>query len=389
MPVPGREIIMTKSQKIICFVLTAAVCCLGCSGLRSTEQEPVIGVKIYEHQGGFTSLFRQWHNMGINTVFTSAALDADISFREAAEEYSIDRFIILPVFYNPEFLKEHPENYARTSEGKPAVDGWVEFVCPTQTDYRNRLKADIRKLVRIHDPDGISIDFIRFFVFWEMVYPDTSPEDLPMTCFCPRCVSVFCKYTGIELPWGISTEDTQETARWILSNHAVQWNTWRMDLIAEAVQEITATAREVKPDIKFNLHAVPWRLGDFDSAAERVAAQDIARLSELVDFISPMCYAHMVKQPPEWVNSVVQDMAARSRCPVLPSIQVAREYLSEPLPDSVFRQSLHSALKAPSQGVVLWKWERLAESESKTAIMRELLTQYTGRSINSKSGDIQ
>jgi len=100
------------------------------SGIKIDEK--IIGVKIYEHGGNFDQLFSQWHSLKINTVFVSASLDSNIEFRTLAKANSIKRFIILPVFYNPEELKKKPDLYAITNKDEKAIDEWVHFVCPTR-----------------------------------------------------------------------------------------------------------------------------------------------------------------------------------------------------------------------------------------------------------------
>ena len=80
----------------------------------------------------------------------------------------------------------------------------------------------------------------------------------------------------------------------------------------------------------------------------------------------------MVLRPPAWVHEVVADLAARSRAPVLPSIQVAEAYVDKPLPPEEFRKALEEALRPPSLGVVLWNWDALSKSAEKMTIFRSV-----------------
>ena len=116
-----------------------------------------------------------------------------------------------------------------------------------------------------------------------------------------------------------------------------------------------------------------------------VVSQDIAAIGPLVDYLSPMCYAHMVKQTPDWIRSVVrdvQDQAASpvtqgdggtSARPVIPSIQVKEDYITGDADPGQFSDYLKAALEPPSQGVVFWSWETLAADEAKMKIARSLL----------------
>ncbi|MFX0124308.1 MAG: hypothetical protein ACFFAE_11770 [Candidatus Hodarchaeota archaeon] len=87
-------------------------------------------------------------------------------------------FIIFPVFYDPEALERNPELYSITNKGEKAVDEWVKFVCPTRDDYRKSKVEKMKKIVTELDPDGLSLDFNRYFVFWEKIYPRRTIESI-------------------------------------------------------------------------------------------------------------------------------------------------------------------------------------------------------------------
>ena len=332
--------------------------------------EPVLGVKIYEHPGPFEPLVTAWRELGVNTVFAGEKLARDTGFRALLRQNSIVLFIIYPVFQDPEALKNRPELAAVTSEGLPARDEWVEFVCPSRDEFVREKAEHLRELVAACDPEAVSLDFIRDFVFWEKVYPDRSPASLPQTCFCPVCLERFSRETGIALPAGLVAAPA--AARWILENHAAEWTDWKCGVIARAVETLAAAARRSKPGVLVNVHTVPWKADDFGGAARAVAGQDAARLSRPADLLSPMAYHHMVLRTPAWVHEVVADLASRSRAPILPSIQVSEAYIDKPLPPEDFRSALEEALKPPSLGVVLWNWDALDRSAEKKEIFREV-----------------
>ena len=339
-------------------------------GDRPVPEGRIIGVKIYEHPGPFGPLVREWRDLGVNTAFVSEALAKNKEFRSLARTNTIALFIIYPVFQNPEALKDNPGLAAVTAEGRTAREEWVEFVCPSRDDYLEAKAEHLRSLVAECDPEAISLDFIRFFVFWEKVYPERASGSLPQTCFCPVCLDRFSKEMAIGIPDGLAT--TPETARWILETHPAEWTEWKCRVIARTVESLAAAAREAKPDVLVNIHAVPWRKDDFGGAARTVAGQDAARLASLSDLISPMAYHHMVLRPPAWVHEVAVDFAAQTGRPVLPSIQVAEAYIDKPLPAEEFRSALVAALEPPSRGVVLWSWDALAKSPEKKDIFRSI-----------------
>ena len=136
------------------------------------------------------------------------------------------------------------------------------------------------------------------------------------------------------------------------------------------VKEMVAAAKEINPEILVNIHVVPWRENDFDNAREFVLGQDIKELAKYTDYLSPMTYAHMVKQNPEWISSVVKEMSDKTDCKILPSFQVSKCYLDDEISLDMFRQYMRNAWQYPSVGFVYWSWERLKLDEKKL-IMRD------------------
>ncbi|MHB8056006.1 MAG: glycoside hydrolase family 10 protein, partial [Candidatus Aminicenantales bacterium] len=298
-----------------------------CGPNEKIKSEPIVGVKIYDVPGNMDQLFRAWASLGVNTALVSGTLLANADFRAAAKKNGVAVFVIFPTFQDPEELAKQPELAAITARGEPAREDWVQFVCPTKKEFRNRRIAQVKDWVGKYDPDGLSLDFIRFFVFWEMVYPERTPDSLPQTCFCPTCLEDFQKTENIKLPENLS--GTAEASGWILKNHPAEWTDWKCRVITNMVKDLVAAAKAVKPDIKINVHTVPWRKGDFGGAIEAVAGQDIARIAGFVDYFSPMCYHHMVGRNPDWIHDVVQDVFDRGGRDVLPSIQVDKAYVEK------------------------------------------------------------
>jgi hypothetical protein len=337
----------------------------------AAEDGPVIGVKIYETGRELPGLFKEWRGLGINTVFASVSLNRNPEFRALAGRNGIARFAIAPVFFDPEALKEDSSLFAVTANGGKAREEWVEFVCPSREDFRRQKIESIKNLIRECDPDGLSLDFIRHFVFWEKVYPDRAEGSLPNTCFDEHCLRGFEKDTGIRLPAGL--KQPREAAHWILTAHPDEWTAWKCGLITGFVRSAADEARGIKPSILINLHAVPWRRDDFGNAVRVAAGQNFAELSKNCDFLSPMTYAHMVKREPVWIHSVVEELAGQAACPVLPCIQVGKAYLESELTTEEFKESLKEALRPPSKGVVFWSWEALEKEPSKKAVIRNLV----------------
>ena len=332
----------------------------------------IIGAKIYETERELQGLFEEWKTLGINTVFVSEELTSSGGFRALAKKNDTDLFIIFPVFFAPKELDENPDRWATTADGERAKEDWVEFACPSRADFRDRRVKEARGIVKRLRPDGLSIDFIRHFVFWEMVGPDRDPATLPDTCYCVHCLQAFATFLGVP-PLSIPPQP-RRAAVWIETNAADQWVRFKTETITSMAIEIVEAVRAIDPDILINLHIVPWQRDDYDGAITRVAGQDVAALSEIADYLSPMAYSFMLERPPDWVASVVEDLDEVAVCPVLPSIQVSPAYREdEVFSVADFEAALRSALEPPSAGVVFWSWAHIEADSERAAIIGQVV----------------
>ena len=337
--------------------------------------QPSVGVKIYDLPADLDGVFAEWAALGVGSAFTSEAVARDAAFRERAARQGVAVFVIAPVFQNPAALARDPDLVAITAEGKPAREDWIEFVCPSRAGYRAQRVREIADLVRELRPQGVSLDFIRHFVFWEKVQIATEHGDIPNACFCRHCVAAFAARAGLAPPAGLEAGDAKAAAAWILAHHEARWTEWKLELIQSMVTEIRDAVRAVDPQVELNLHAVPWRRFDYGGAVLRSAGQDFPSLSKLVDYLSPMCYAHILGRPSDWVHSVVHRLSESSAAPVWPSIQVGEAYRpGVAFTVEEFSDNLRQALRPPSRGVIFWSWEAFVKEPEKLAAARRVLS---------------
>lgn len=353
------------------FMVGVVFICMQCNTRPEKIDEKSIGVKIYTPQDDYTPIINQWTQLGINTALVSVDILADQKYRRAVRQHQIQTFVILPVFFDEEALLADSSLYAVLEDGSRAADSWVKFACPSDSVFRSRKVSQIATLIKNYQPEGISIDFIRHFVYWEMVPPNALADSLPNACFDARCIAGFERYFNIKMP--DSLVQVRDQSSWILGHFSDAWTQWKCHLITSMVREIVGRARQIKPDLKINLHIVPWRKDDFDGAIMRIAGQQLDSLSQYADLISPMTYAHMVHRDASWVHSVVGDMQSSAHGMVVPSIQVKEEYLSDSLSSEEFEQNLVSALQPPSAGVIFWSWEHLQRDPWKKDIILHYL----------------
>ncbi len=178
----------------------------------------------------------------------------------------------------------------------------------------------------------------------------------------------FRRFSGVILP--DSLDRIQEYSAFIMQNHEAEWTEFKCRTIAGYVGEIVETLDGKDPELKYNLHYVPWTEEDYDGAIRRVAGQDLDLLAPLVDYISPMCYTHMLKRDPEWVHDVVNYFSIFNEDKILPSIQVEQAYRREKFSPEAFEKAFQAAIEPPSRGVIFWSWEALNKNEQKKEIVK-------------------
>lgn len=147
------------------------------------------------------------------------------------------------------------------------------------------------------------------------------------------------------LPKEIST--TQQMANIILENYFIEWTNWKCSIIYSLIKRIVKVVKKINPKILINIHVVPWKKVDFGGAIKSIAGQDIEKIAKVVDFISPMCYSHMLKRKPSWINEVVEDIFNQTNQKILPSIQVEKCYLNRDISTNEFREMIREAIKDP------------------------------------------
>lgn len=342
----------------------------------------MIGIKVYNSpeagKGEFDTwekVFDAWESMGVNTVFTIPETAETEEFQAEFEERDMKLYLILQIFFYWGVDEEEPELCSINAEGECAKQDWVTFACPSRESYRERKLDAIEGWVEGIEPDGISIDFIRHYQFWEKVYPETKAEDLVQTCFDDACMERFQEETEIKIPE--SEAEPESRAAWIQDNQMDDWVEWKAGLITSMVEQIVERAKSVDKDIKTNAHLVPWRRDDWDGAILSVIGQDFAAIAEHVDAVSPMAYSHMLHRDPEWIESVLADVETQidDGVKIIPSVQVDQyeEYDDPEMSEDDFQKIMEESLAGPSDGVIWFNWPLFEANEDRRAAVRKFL----------------
>lgn len=290
------------------------------------------------------------------------------------KQSGLELWLIAPIFYHDE-NKRLPfvPRWAIDEHGEEAHDTqehWLSMVCPSDMRYLSYRCEQLREILQKYPFHGISLDFIRYFVFWEGVYPDTDASQLRNTCFCPVCRARFCEWASFYFS---PQEDTAVFAQRILQDYASEWTAFKSTVIDESVQFILRTVQRDMPGIRSNLHVLPWTEDDFDGAMTRIAGQDLSRLAPLVDYITPLCYHQMLRRSPEWIRETMATLAAEQSAPLITAIQSAPFYGYASLDLDEFEAACIAAQQFSAAGMAVWPWEQLTDVQ-KEILQKDLHT---------------
>lgn len=302
-------------------------------------------VKVYAVPGDPESAADSWAKCGFTWVMAgTACLDSPLAgrFLAAIRACGLKWSAIEPVFLAGDDCAERDLSVG--NDGRALVDDWVRFWCPSKAAQLERVTERIRAYAAL-SPDGMSLDFIRFWQFWETVPPDADPDSLRSACHCPECSRL------------MSAEG--ETA-------------FRCRVVTDTVRSLSGLARALLPNVRLGLHTVPWLEGEFGGAVKRLLGQDIEALAPFADYLSPMVYHQMAGRDTAWIARVVAEQSERTRVPVVPSVQTAPVYNARPLDAREFGEAAETALRAPSAGIAVYRHEDLAAEPDKARLLSRL-----------------
>jgi len=306
---------------------------------------------------------RNCQDWGINLAILHPGYFHDTKMRNALARNNIDLWLNVPVFYNQEYLEIHPEAYSITSRGRPASQDWCHFVCPRRDGYLEDLVREWAALAARLQPKIISLDFIRYFVFWELVDLRRGPEDIEDGCYCPICLRAFEQVLGEEVP-------TSNVAEFIRQHAWREWGRWKSQRITEVATLLTAALRRASPDSKVWVKTVPWRRNDLEGAILGSVGQDIPTLGELVDGIAPMAFTHILRQSPAWKEELLSEVRNSTGKPVISYLQVEKAYRTESIPLGQFEEELKIGLEGDCAGISVFCYEQLVEAPEKAEILK-------------------
>lgn len=311
----------------------------------------------------FAADCKRW---GIERAILHPGFFKDDAMHKALNKYGIDLWLNFPVFHNPGFLATHPDYYSITNRGRKAIHDWCHFVCPNRPDYIWSEIETAANLAGTLRPTTMSLDFIRFFVFWEQVDIHGNPDSIEDGCYCPACLQAFATASNITPP-------PTEAAAFIRKHAKPQWGLWKSQHITETAQRYIAALRSASPASAIWIKTVPWKQKDLDGAILSSAGQNIKALGKLVDGIAPMAFTHILRQTPDWKKSLLYEVTSSTGKPVMSYVQVEQVIRNKKIPLPQFTNELESALTGNNAGVVVFHYEQLLRSPEKAAIIKTCL----------------
>jgi len=340
----------------------------------------ILGAKVYRPVREPRELVEFAKSLGLNTLFVGGELAASLPFRGQCRAAGLKYFLIISTFNDPEAAKQDASLVSIDREGRPARREDDVMICPSRKDFRRAKMGHIRAAIRHLKPDGVTLDYFRFFIYWEGVDPRTGPVDFPAFCFDRSCLQEFLISTGLKLRHP-TVSDALDANRGLIEEiwgeHRDAWHDWRVRRIAENAREFTSFLRKEFPALPTVLHAVPWTRDEFGSAREKIVGQDFRLLAPFFDYVSPMAYSALTHRGPGWVEKL--DRALLTEVPaakLLPSIEVGPDGPEfPPMASQHYESDLKAALEQPA-GVVLYHLELLLGDADKQATTERALKMH-------------
>lgn len=346
---------------------------------KALTSPPILGAKIYTAPEDETKMVSFAKSLGLNTLFVGDQLAKRSSFRNECRKAGLRYFLIIRTFNDPEAAAKDPTLVTVDRDGNKGQRDDDVMISPSRGDFLLAKQERIRTTIERMKPDGVTLDYFRYFIYWEGVNPKTGPGNFPAFSFDRASIEDFLQGTGVHLksvltpaPSAVPPPVIDE----IWNEHRQAWYQWRTERITKDAQQFTSYLRKQFPGLTIVLHAVPWSRNELDGARQKITGQDLKLLAPYFDYISPMEYSALTHRGPGWVEKLNQELQEEIPAPkLLPSIEVGPDGPEfPPMPPSHYESDLKTARKAQA-GVVLYHLELLLNDPEKQAITKRWIKQ--------------
>jgi hypothetical protein len=309
---------------------------------------------------------------GINAIWIGSSSVSDKLLAQLkSRSKTLKVFAEFNTMHEAGYLNEHPDAAPIGPDGLVSAppDGW-QGVCPTHPGYRRERMAAFRHVLTAAPIDGIWLDYHHAQASWEQAEPN-----LPETCFCDRCLSLFQKAAHISLQEATSAS----RARRILREHKPAWVQWRCDVFTDWVREFRTIIDHEKHGALLGTFHCPWSQTEFAGALRAKLAIDLNAQAKYLDVFSIMPYharfGHAAD--PAWISrqtaALGQFLGIKGqpgeRIKIWPIVQLSD--WGETVPVSQVREILDHGTRPPASGVMVFVWGTLHPQWDKVEAMRE------------------
>jgi hypothetical protein len=359
---------------------TFSLALISCSETESSEQTysevaalPFIK-GVYGNPGALLEAGHNFDELGLNAIFVrSVQLDQHVY--ETARAQQVRVYVEFPTLRGNGYVDDHPEAWPieETGEKSPPAD-WFMGVCPTDPDFIEYRREQLRNILETYNPDGIFLDYTHWHAQFE-----TNEPILPETCFCERCMTRFSDETGTELPDG----DLPEIAGWILEQADPQWRDWRNDVLNNWMIDMKTIVREKQPEALVGIFYASWFPHEHDGALYRTLGIDVEAYAEIADVMAPMLFHKMKDHDPEWLSEYTSwlgdliETSVEDKPLVWPIVQ-AHDNPVEVTPEE-FRQVMLEGSKPPVSGIMMFSDQALLDNPEKMEVMKQLYFEEIGQ----------
>jgi hypothetical protein len=294
---------------------------------------------------------------GINAIWIgSGGITPELIASLKARSKQVRVFAEFNTMHEAGYLKVHPDAAPLGADGKisPPADDW-QGICPTHPGYRQSRTQAFRMLLKAAAVDGVWLDYHHSHANWEQPRPN-----MPDTCFCDRCLTIFQKQSHVSLP----AEPTAALAKLILGSHKAAWFQWRCDVFTDWVREFREIMNQERPHALLGTFHCPWSDSDFNGAIRQKLAIDLKAQSKYFDVLSIMPYHARFghANDPAWVSrqtaALGQYLGIKGepgeRLKIWPIVQLSD--WGETVPVSQVEEVLDHGTRAPSTGVMIFAW---------------------------------
>lgn len=321
---------------------------------------------IYNPEADFKIYFKTMKDLGLTVLMANPFMYDNSKFLSLAKQAGMKLNLNFPIFDDGAYLSDHPDKYAITAKGRKAAVDWQNYSCPTDKEHIEVKINDLKKLLKKLNPEYVSLDFIRFFTFWEKVKPDSNLLDIEDGCYCPNCIDL------IEKRFDLKFKD--RNPGYIKENYINELGEFRVSYVTNLVKRITSVIHEFNPDIKVMMKVVPWLDSDFEGARIKLIGQDYNCLKDYIDIFMPMTYLHTIRFPAKKIVNIVRETKRLTGKEILPLIQFKEIYNEAPLSNEVFIETLKSVCNEKIKGIGIFRYDNLKVNKERYNLLKEVIT---------------